>query len=123
MLSGRHLNAAVLLIATAAIVKGSVEEMLPFHADHRWHMKPLAIGTLFTIVALSYIVAAILTGYLWESMTRSRIPFASFWLGILGVVAYATFSVASWDDPDVMHFYALLSLYGICLGTTHTPAA
>ena len=52
MLKSPRLGCTVLLIVTAAIVKGSVEEMLPFHADHQWHYDPLRIGGLFSIIAV-----------------------------------------------------------------------
>jgi MFS family permease len=123
LLKGKHLGCAVILIATAAVVKGSVEEMLPFHADHRWHADPLVIGYFFAIIAICYIIAAVATGRFWEALGSYRIYFGAFWLGCLGLVAYGAFHVASWRDADVRYFYAFLVLYGICLGTTHTPAA
>ena len=43
-----QLHFAVLLIVTAALVKGAVEEILPFFADHHWHFDPYEVGLCFT---------------------------------------------------------------------------
>ena len=37
---------ANLLIMTAGLIKGSVEEMLPFHADHQWGDERLRLRKL-----------------------------------------------------------------------------
>jgi MFS family permease len=126
MLTGRRQVLAVLLIVMSAVVKGSVEEILPFHADHRWHYDPMMIGKLFLVIALAYIVSAALVGRLWEFMHSFRIVFSAFWLAALGVSAYAVMAVASLDlEPDKAQttLFAALAFYGVCLGLTHTPSA
>lgn len=113
---------AVILIAMSAVVKGSVEEMLPFHCDHRWRMQPLEIGKQFCIIATAYIIAAFGVGRFWNKLGIFQVGFASYWLFMLGVVAWLVFAiVAFWEDESV--FAAGLVAYGICLGMTHTPAA
>jgi len=122
ILASRPLACACLLIFMAAVVKGSVEEMLPFHADHRWGYEPLQIGELFCVVAIAYILAAALCGKIWFWLGTHQIGFAAYWLFMLGVVAWCVFAVVSYFRDSVTLKVALFA-YGICLGMTHTPAA
>jgi len=119
--SGKRLLCAVTLIFVSAIVKGTVEEVLPFHADHRWHMEPLDIGRLFSLIALTYICASWASGLLWQSLANKRILFSSFWLVALGLVAYSVFLVSSFYHHRNALWAGVLA-YGMCLGVTHTPA-
>lgn len=117
-----RLGLSVLLIVMAAIIKASVEEVLPFHADHRWHLEPLQIGNLFSIIAASYIVSSALAGQSWHLLQNFRTIFSSFWLTMLGFVTFGLFLISS----VYHHHHGLwtgLLFYGICLGMTHTPAA
>jgi len=57
LMENRWMNIASLLVIMAAVVKGSVEEMFPFHADHRWGYDPLKIGVLFLVTAVAYLIA------------------------------------------------------------------
>lgn len=120
--SGSRLHVAVILIVTAAIVKGSVEEMLPFHADHQWGLDPLEIGQLFAIVAFAYIGAAAAVGRGWRLIHRFRIPFSAGCLVALGMAAAFVFILREYDMSKVW-LYAALAIYGVFLGMTHTPAA
>merc|ERR1719188_620023 len=123
---GRRQLLAVILIVMAAIVKGSIEEILPFHADHSWHMTPMDIGQLFLIIASAYIVSAALMGWAWESIQSWRITFSAFWLAALGVSAYSVLIVASFgwpEDKAKQYLFCALAFYGVCLGLTHTPSA
>jgi len=122
VLRSERLYCAVILIFVAAVVKASVEEVLPFHADHRWHMKPLEIGNLFSIVAFAYIISALLSGRIWNLLAGRRMLFSAFWLATLGVVAWSVFLVASLYHHQAALFAGLVG-YGVCLGVTHTPAA
>jgi len=122
VLRSPRLYCAVILIFVAAVVKASVEEVLPFHADHRWHMKPLEIGNLFSIVAFAYIISALLSGRMWNLLAGRRMLFSAFWLATLGVVAWSMFLVSSMYHHQVALFAGLVG-YGVCLGVTHTPAA
>eukprot|EP00929_Paragymnodinium_shiwhaense_P062459 TRINITY_DN3117_c0_g2_i1.p1 TRINITY_DN3117_c0_g2~~TRINITY_DN3117_c0_g2_i1.p1 ORF type:complete len:510 (-),score=102.60 TRINITY_DN3117_c0_g2_i1:224-1753(-) len=122
VLRGRRLHCAVILIVMAAVVKGSVEEMLPFHADHQWHLQPLEIGQLFAIVAFSYIIAAAALGKAWRWLGTSRIVVSAAWLALLGLAAAFVFCLAAFDLSKLW-LYGGLSMYGACLGLTHTPAA
>jgi len=122
LLRSPRVACAVLLIVIAAMVKGSVEEMLPFHADHQWGYDPLHIGELFFTVASAYIVAAIATGWLWKYLDTYRVAFSAFWLAMLGACSWAVFDVATIYKRENVFFVAL-AVYGACLGLTHTPAA
>eukprot|EP00448_Togula_jolla_P021607 CAMPEP_0170588234 /NCGR_PEP_ID=MMETSP0224-20130122/10721_1 /TAXON_ID=285029 /ORGANISM="Togula jolla, Strain CCCM 725" /LENGTH=479 /DNA_ID=CAMNT_0010911937 /DNA_START=49 /DNA_END=1488 /DNA_ORIENTATION=+ len=122
LLRGQQLLLAVALVTTAALVKGSVEEALPFHADHQWHLGPLKIGQAFTVIACAYIFAAILAARLWTRLGRFRLPFCGFWLALLGAACWLLFSLARFN-LDQHFFMGALILYGVCLGMTHTPAA
>merc|ERR1740129_1540686 len=68
LMRSKRLYCAVILIFMAAIVKGSVEEVLPFHADHRWRLEPLQIGNLFSFIAFAYICSSLLSGHLWSAL-------------------------------------------------------
>mmetsp|Transcript_33032 Transcript_33032/g.94390 ORF Transcript_33032/g.94390 Transcript_33032/m.94390 type:complete len:526 (-) Transcript_33032:585-2162(-) len=126
LLTSRRMGLAVILITTSAVVKGSVEEILPFHADHRWNFDPMMIGQLFLIIALAYIVSAALVGRAWVAMHDCRIVFSAFWLTALGISAYCVLVVAAYEFPEdqkLMILYIALTFYGVCLGLTHTPSA
>jgi len=119
--TGKRLLSAVTLIFVSAIVKGTVEEVLPFHADHRWHMEPLEIGRLFSFIALTYICASWASGLLWQSLANKRVLFSAFWIVALGLVAYSVFLVSSVYHHERALDSGVLA-YGMCLGVTHTPA-
>jgi len=119
--SGKRLLCAVTLIFCSAVVKGSVEEVLPFHADHRWHMEPLEIGRLFSLIALTYICASWSSGLLWQSLANKRVLFSAFWIVALGLVAYSMLLVNSYYHHEKALWVGVLA-YGMCLGVTHTPA-
>jgi len=121
-LSSERLCCAVILIFMAAVVKASVEEVLPFHADHRWNLEPIEIGNLFSIVAFAYIGAALLSGHVWHMLAQRRVLFSAFWLASLGVVSWSMFLVASLYHHHIALWLGLVG-YGVCLGVTHTPAA
>lgn len=126
MLMSRRQALAVILIVMAAVVKGSVEEILPFHADHRWHFDPMMIGKLFLVIAMSYIVSAALVGRAWDLIHNYRITFSAFWLVALGISAYSVLIVASYkfeEEKAITCLYTALAFYGVCLGLTHTPSA
>jgi MFS family permease len=122
VVQSRRLACAVILIAMAAIVKGSVEEILPFHADHRWGFGPMEIGQLFSIIAVAYITAAVLVGRVWVFLNGYRVTFSALWLPVLGVTAWCVFITNSYSRSEMMLRVAL-AFYGACLGFTHTPAA
>eukprot|EP00747_Dinoflagellata_sp_TGD_P163941 gnl/TRDRNA2_/TRDRNA2_183186_c0_seq1.p1 gnl/TRDRNA2_/TRDRNA2_183186_c0~~gnl/TRDRNA2_/TRDRNA2_183186_c0_seq1.p1 ORF type:complete len:497 (+),score=93.95 gnl/TRDRNA2_/TRDRNA2_183186_c0_seq1:235-1725(+) len=122
MLRSRRLACAVILIVMAAVVKGSVEEMLPFHADHQWGFEPLKIGQIFSVIAFAYIGAAVLTGNIWGFLHSVRVLFSAIWLALLGAAAWFVFDVHKYDHHQTTLWVALIA-YGTCLGLTHTPAA
>jgi MFS family permease len=122
VLSSRRLGCAVLLIVMAAVVKGAVEEMLPFHADHQWGFSPLEIGQLFAIIAFTYIVSALSVGKAWRWLDAFRVYFSAFWLALLGLSALLLFSLSAWNMGK-LYLWGALAFYGMCLGLTHTPAA
>jgi MFS family permease len=122
-----RLGVAVLLIIMAAIVKGSVEECLPFHADHRWGMSPIEIGQLFLVIALAYISVAFTMAEpcpwpLWQYLRGYRVLFSAICLVVLGTAAWCVFLVATYMKRWWVLIIAL-SFYGASLGLTFTPAA
>lgn len=119
--ASRPLACAVLLIAMSSVVKGAVEEMLPFHADHRWGYSPLEIGQLFCVVAIAYILATALCCNFWRGLGDWTVAFSAYWLLLLGIVAWIVFAVVSYAKSHLFLILAL-SLYGVCLGWTVTPA-
>lgn len=121
-LQNREFACAIVLITMAAVVKGSVEEMLPFHADHRWHYDPLEIGKLFCTIAIAYILSACITGQFWSWLGKFQVIFGAYWLLMLGIFAWASFAVISYYK-DASILMMSLAGYGVCLGMTHTPAA
>lgn len=116
------LRQSVLLVTTAATVKGAVEEALPLHADHEWNFEPLRIGQAFTIVAFCYIFSAIFMGRCWSSLGSYRLHHCGTWLALLGIACWAVFSVCYFQYGESSLFFTL-ALYGTCLGMCHTPAA
>jgi len=122
VLQSRRMACSVILIITAAAVKASVEEVLPFHADHRWGLQPLEIGHLFAVIAVAYIGSAVAAGRIWEQLKETRVLFGAVWLAFLGFATWGVFLTATfWKSRGVL--LAWLIFYGIGLGLTHTPAA
>jgi len=127
------LHRAVLAIAAAAVVKGAVEEILPFFADHQFHFDPFELGLCFTLIAVAYIFSAAATGFFWDSMRRgTRIGFTAFWLCCLGGAALGILLTYKFTSPVFQPLVGVdakvllrgaLLVYGICLGFTHTPAS
>merc|ERR1719345_352230 len=82
------------LIMTAGVIKGSVEEMLPFHADHQWGYDPVTIGQLFCTTAVSYLMAAGLVAATWTGLGRFQTLFSAQSLVLLGTTTWMGFHVA-----------------------------
>jgi len=122
VLRSQRLGCAVVLIVMAAVVKGSVEEMLPFHADHRWGFDPMKIGKLFSIIAVGYIFSAVACGKVWTYLQGFQVAFSAFWLTVLGGMAWCVFITTTYCKHENVLWAGLLT-YGVCLGLTHTPAA
>eukprot|EP00927_Polykrikos_kofoidii_P080288 TRINITY_DN7715_c0_g1_i1.p1 TRINITY_DN7715_c0_g1~~TRINITY_DN7715_c0_g1_i1.p1 ORF type:complete len:474 (+),score=38.12 TRINITY_DN7715_c0_g1_i1:66-1487(+) len=118
----KRLIIAVLLITVAAIVKGSVEQMFPFHAEHQWAMGPLHIGKLFAITAAAYVASAFFVGKSWRRMTSYRIQFSASSIATLGVCATLLFTTSLFTENEAC-LYAVLAAYGIFLGFTYTPSS
>lgn len=122
MLRGKQLATAVILIVSAALIKASVEEILPFHADHRWGYDPIKIGELFSVIAIAYIAAAVVAGRIWTSINKYQVLFSSLWMVFLGITAWCVFLTAGYYKRQEA-LKTGLALYGVALGMTHTPAA
>merc|ERR550537_1968129 len=91
---------AVLLITMAGVIKGSVEEMLPFHADHEWGYDPVQIGKLFCTMAVSYLVASALVAQFWLSLGRFQVGFSSQCILLFGVATWMSFHVFAYFGPQ-----------------------
>jgi len=113
---------AVLLITMAGVIKGSVEEMMPFHADHQWGYDPITIGQLFCTTAVAYFVAASLVAYAWTSIGRFQIGFSAQSIFLLGATTWMSFHVAYYYKVESALFGAF-ACYGFCAGLAFTSAA
>jgi len=113
---------AVLLITMAGVIKGSVEEMLPFHADHEWGYDPVQIGKLFCTMAVSYLVGAAIICQFWLSLGRFQIGFSSQCILLLGVATWVSFHVYAYYGNETMLFGSFAA-YGFFAGLAFTSAA
>jgi len=113
---------AVLLITMAGVIKGSVEEMMPFHADHQWGYDPIQIGKLFCTTAVAYFVAASIVAYSWTSMGRFQIAASAQFIALLGATTWISFHVAYYYKDETALFGAFAG-YGFCAGLAFTSAA
>merc|ERR1719316_2430891 len=113
---------ANLIICMSGVIKGSVEEMLPFHADHQWGYDPVTIGKLFCTTAVSYFVASALVAYVWTSLGRMQMIFSSQCILLMGVSTCASFHVAYYYKDETA-LWSTLAGYGFCAGLTFTAAA
>jgi len=122
LLQNRTFICACLAICMAGVIKGSVEEMLPFHADHRWGYDAMQIGQLFCTVAVTYLVAATVVCQSWIALGRFQIGFSAQSILLLGVMAWASFCVASYTkNTNVLH--GTFAAYGFAAGLSFTAAA
>jgi len=113
---------ATLIITMAAAIKGSVEEMLPFHADHQWGYEPLQIGQLFCTTAVAFFVSAAIVSQTWTGLGRFQIAFSSQFILLLGVTACMSFHVAYYYKDETVLF-GTFAAYGFCAGLTFTAAS
>jgi len=113
---------ANLIIMMAGVIKGSVEEMLPFHADHQWGYDPIAIGQLFCTTAIAYFVASGIVAAIWTGLGRFQIGFSSQVVLLLGVSTWLSFHVAFYYKDETA-LWATFAGYGFCAGLTFTSAA
>jgi len=113
---------ATLLITMASAIKGAVEEMIPFHADHQWGYEPLQIGQLFCTTAVAFFVAAAIVSQTWTALGRFQIAFSSQFILLLGVTACMSFHVAYYYKDETALFSAFAA-YGFCAGLTFTAAS
>jgi MFS family permease len=122
LLSNPTFICANLIITMAGVIKGSVEEMLPFHADHQWGYDPLEIGKLFCTTAVAYFVASFIVAGLWTDLGRFQIAFSSQCILLLGCATWCAFHVAYYYKDETA-LYGTFAAYGFCAGLTFTAAA
>merc|ERR1719321_264563 len=113
---------AVLLITMAGVIKGSVEEMLPFHADHEWGYDPVQIGKLFCTMAVSYLMGAGLITQFWLSLGRFQVGFSSQCILLMGVATWVSFHVYAYYGSETTLFVSFAT-YGFFAGLAFTSAA
>jgi len=133
---------SVIIIFPAAMMKASIEEVLPFFADHELQYDEIHVGMCFSVVAVSFIAASILSAFLWreeighealqtkldyvecKAVFNIRTWLVGVWLAMLG--CFAGFMILSYElfhpDNGITMFYLCLGFYGFSLGATHTPA-
>merc|ERR1719159_1500894 len=112
---------AVLIITMAGVIKGSVEEMLPFHADHQWGYDPVTIGKLFCTTAISYFLSSAVVATCWTSLGRFQTGFSSQCILLLGVTTWMSFHVFFYYKDETALFSSFAA-YGFCAGLTFTSA-
>jgi hypothetical protein len=137
VLLNRMLIASIVCIAPAAMVKSSMEGILPLFAGTQGYDE-FEVGQLFTMVSVGFILSATLLGYVWTSLRPfGRVALSGISLILLGALAcvilraygidrqptwYAEFFI--WlNGGSRVTFYAFLVLYGVLLGVTHTAPA
>mmetsp|Transcript_39676 Transcript_39676/g.71221 ORF Transcript_39676/g.71221 Transcript_39676/m.71221 type:complete len:487 (-) Transcript_39676:44-1504(-) len=122
LLQNRTFICANLIITMAGVIKGSVEEMLPFHADHEWGYQPMEIGKLFCTVAVTYLIASIIVSQVWIKLGRFQIGFSSQCILLLGITAWMGFCVAYYTK-DSTTLFCTFAAYGFGAGLAFTAAA
>lgn len=122
LLSNPTFICANLIIMMAGVIKGAVEEMLPFHADHQWGYDPVTIGQLFCTTAVAYFVASALVAYIWTSLGKFSVGFSAQCVLLMGVSTCASFHVAFYYKDETA-LWSTLAGYGFCAGLTFTAAA
>jgi len=139
VLTNRLLIASCMCIAPAAMVKSSMEGILPLFAAGQGYTE-FEVGQLFTAVALGFILSATLLGYLWDNIGfGQRAALTGLSLLVLG--GLACLMLHSYGADVTIHsrgygswvaylngnhhflFYSLLVSYGVLLGLTHTAPA
>jgi len=137
VLLNRTLLASIICIAPAAMVKSSMEGILPLFAGAQGYDE-YEVGQLFTMVSIGFILSATLLGYVWTSLRPfGRVALSGMSLVLLGALAcvilrsygvdkahtwYAEFFI--WMNGSTrVTFYAFLVFYGVLLGLTHTAPA
>lgn len=113
---------AVLIITMAGVIKGSVEEMLPFHADHQWGYDPVEIGKLFCTTAVAYFISSFIVAYIWTGLGSFQNWFSAQCVVLLGLSTWASFHVAYYYKDETALFGTFAG-YGFCAGLTFTAAA
>jgi predicted MFS family arabinose efflux permease len=127
---------SLLVIAPAAMVKSSFESILPLFGDSHGY-DVFQVGVLFTMIALGFIVASILLGYLWKPMSSNTqvvtVGTSLFLLGCISCIMLYSWGVdkevplhgvIDWVNQDHHYmFYICLVVYGVLLGLTHTGAS
>jgi hypothetical protein len=137
VLMNRTLIASIVCIAPAAMVKSSMEGILPLFAGAQGYDE-FEVGQLFTMVSVGFILSAVTLGYIWTSLRPfGRVAISGLSLILLGGLAcfilraygidktptwYAEFFIWMNGGTRVM-FYASLVFYGVLLGLTHTAPA
>jgi len=122
LLSNPTFICANLIITMAGIIKGSVEEMLPFHADHQWGYDPVEIGKLFCCTAVAYFVASFIVAFVWTDLGRFQVGFSAQCILLMGATTWMSFHTAYYYKDETALFGTFAS-YGFAAGLTFTSAA
>lgn len=135
---------SVLVIAPAAMVKASLESILPLFADHKLHYDEFQVGICFSVIAISFLITSTLISAVW-----GRVPVkAHAWLVTVFMICLGLVSCTlllsymeggTWESliipvqecmerecPPHKHssslFYLWLVLFGIASAGCFTPA-
>jgi len=138
VLTDSWLLRSLIVIAPAAMVKSSFESILPlFGSNHGYN--EFQVGILFTMVACGFILASVTLGWIWEMVSKNvRLVVVASSLFLLGCVACTMLytwgeethhelpmseTISYFNNGHHALFHAMLVLYGILLGLTHTGAS
>jgi MFS family permease len=61
---------SVLVIAPAAMVKASLESILPLFTDHKLHYDEFQVGICFSVIAISFLITSVLISLVWDKVPR-----------------------------------------------------
>merc|ERR550537_1803798 len=136
---------SVLVIAPAAMVKASLESILPFFTDHKLHYDEFQVGICFSVIAISFLITSALLSAIWGQVPRHcHVVIVVVFMCLLGLVActllLSYMTGGAWEGliipvqdcmdrdacPPHKHssslFYLWLVLFGIASAGCFTPA-
>jgi len=78
---------SVLVIAPAAMVKASLESILPLFTDHKLHYDEFQVGMCFSIIAIAFLITSTFLGFIWDKVSYCHTWIVVSFMCCLGLVA------------------------------------
>jgi len=135
---------SVLVIAPAAMVKASLESILPLFTDHKLHYDEFQVGLCFSVIAISFLVTSLVISAIWGYVPRDWhawiVAGSMCCLGIVASTLLLSFMRGGPWESLIMPvqecfdrecephkhssflFYVWLALFGIASAGCFTPA-